>query len=60
MKDGLGRAGADLGQAPPAGIAHPLRAATDGAVADEVHVDKIPVGRPEALEVIEEGRSIAG
>ncbi len=44
-----------LGQAPPAGIAHACRAVAVDAVANEIDIGVILVGRPVALEIVEEG-----
>ena len=46
-----------LGQPSPAGIAHARCAVAHRAVADEIDVD-VFVGRPMALESVEEGRPI--
>jgi hypothetical protein len=47
-----------LGQAPPAGVAHARRAVAVNAVADELDIGVILVGRPVALEIIEEARPV--
>ncbi len=54
MKHRFRAAGAFLGQAPPAGIAHARRAVAGDAVAHEIDIDVILVGRPMALEIVEE------
>ena len=54
VEHGLGAAGPDLGQASPPRIALAGRAVAVGALAYEVDVD-ILVGRPVALEIVEEG-----
>jgi hypothetical protein len=43
-----------LGEAPPAAIAGTRCAGADEAVADEIHVDTVSVGRPMALKVLKE------
>ena len=46
VKDRFRAAGALLGQAPPAGIAHARRAVADGAVAHEIDIGVAPAIRP--------------
>ena len=58
MKHRFGAAGARLGQAPPAGTAGARRAGADRPIADEIDVGVVLVGRPMALEVVEERRPI--
>ncbi|MFZ0459404.1 MAG: hypothetical protein WAM17_13355, partial [Rhodoplanes sp.] len=54
LENGLRATGTLLGQPPPAGMAHARRAVATQAVANEIDVD-ILVGRPMALEIVEEG-----
>jgi hypothetical protein len=58
MKDGFGAASALLGQAPPARIASASGAIAHHAVAHKIDIDVILVGRPVALEIIEEARPV--
>ena len=58
MKHRLRAAGAFLGQPPPAGIAHARRAIAVDAVADEIDIGVVLVGRPVALEIVEERRPV--
>ena len=54
MKNRFGTAGPFLGQPPPAGAACARAAVSHHAVANEIDVDVL-VGRPMALEIVEEG-----
>jgi hypothetical protein len=54
MKDRLRAACALLGQAPPAGITHARSTVAADALANEIDVDAL-IGRPMALEIVEEG-----
>ena len=47
-----------LGQASPAGAAHARRAVAANAVAHELDIGVILVGRPVALEIVEEARPV--
>jgi len=58
VKDRLRAPGPLLGQTPPAGIAGPRRAFACRTVAHEIHVGVILIGRPVALEIVEEGRPV--
>ena len=58
MKHRFRAARALLGQPPPAGIAHARRAVARDAVANEIDIDVIFVGRPVALEIVEEARPV--
>ena len=58
MKHGLGAAGTLLGEPPPAGVAHARRAVSRHALAHEIDIGVIAIGRPMALEVVEEGGPI--
>ena len=54
MEHRLRRAGTNLRQSPPSGIAHTLRASPAWVLAHEVDVRVVAVCRPVALEVIKE------
>jgi hypothetical protein len=54
MKNGFRAAGAFLGQPAPARLAVARRSVAVDAVADEVDIGVIVVGRPVALEIVEE------
>ena len=54
VKDRLGRAGPDFGQSAPAGISGTGLGVAAGAVADEIDVGVVSVGRPVPLKIIEE------
>ena len=58
LKDRFRAARAFLSQPPPAGIAHPRRTITHRALTYEINVGVILVGRPMALEIVEEGRPV--
>ena len=58
MKHRFCAARALLGQAPPASIAHARRAVAECALADEIDIGVILVGRPMALEIVEERRPV--
>ena len=58
MENGFSATGAFLGQPPPASIAHARRAIARRALADKINVGVILVGRPMALEIVEEGGPI--
>jgi acyl-CoA synthetase (NDP forming) len=55
VKHRLGSAGALLREPPPAGIAGARRAVAHHALAHEIDISVIVVGRPMALEIVEEG-----
>ena len=55
MKDRFRPARALLGQPPPAGIALAFRAFAADARADEFDIGVVLIGRPMAMEIIEEG-----
>src|SRR5207237_4057557 len=58
MEDGFGAAGADLGQPPPARIAHARRTVAANTLAHEIDVGVIFIGRPMPLEILEEARPV--
>src|SRR5262249_6682251 len=58
MKDGLGAAGALLGEPPPAGVADASGTVAHDALADEIDIGVVVVGRPMVLEIVEEGGPI--
>src|SRR5262249_10794463 len=60
LKHRLSAAGALLGQPPPTGIAGARCAVAHHALAHEIDIGVIVVGRPMALEVIEEGAGQSG
>ena len=54
VKDGFGAAGAFHGQPPPTGIPHPRRAIPGESIPHEIDIGVVCVGRPVAVEVVEE------
>ena len=58
MKYRFRAARALLGQPPPAGLAHACGAVAVKAVADEVDIGVIVIGRPMALEIVEKARPV--
>src|ERR1035437_281899 len=59
QEDRFGRGRPLFRQAEPSGLTHPLRAASDVAVPDEVDVDVRFVGRPMLLKIEQEVRPIS-
>lgn len=57
MKNRLG-AGALFGEPPPTGVAHARGAIAEGAVANKIDVDVVPIGGPVPLAVVEKSRPV--
>ncbi len=58
VKDRFRPPSALLGEAPPAAVSRACRAVAGKAIADEIHVDVVAVGRPVALKVLEKRRPV--
>ena len=54
----MSAASAFLGQSSPARVAHSFRAVATQAIAHEIDVGVVFIGRPMALEIVEEGGPI--